>query len=60
MERRFLPADFDLEQRIREDKDTQLMYDKYVKSAHEDLRWGPDVDPEIKTDAERYIVKTKK
>lgn len=59
MEGRFLPADFDLEQRIRDDKDTQLTYEKYVKSAHEDLRWGPDVDPAIKADVERYEAETK-
>lgn len=59
MESRFLPIDFDLEQRIREDRDTQLTYEKYIKSAHQDLRWGPDVKEEIKTDAERYTVETK-
>lgn len=59
MEGRFLPAVFDLEQRIRDDRDTQLTYEKYVKSAHEDLRWGPDVEPAIKADVERYEAETR-
>lgn len=59
METRFLAPDFDLEQRIRDDTDTRLTYEKYVKSAHEDLRWGPDVERAIKTDAERYEATTK-
>lgn len=58
METRFLGPDFDLKRHIELHQDTALTYQKYVKSASEDLRWGPEVDPAIKADPKRYAAET--
>jgi hypothetical protein len=54
MEGRFLGANFDLDSQVAAERDTTLTYQKYVKSAREDLKWGPAIDPAIKADPERY------
>lgn len=60
METNFLAPDFDLEREIRTNKDTDLTYHKYVKSALEDLRWGPNIDPEITGNTEKYAAETRR
>ncbi|KAM5343377.1 hypothetical protein ACJ41O_011914 [Fusarium nematophilum] len=58
MEARFLGSDFDLKRQVEVHRDTALTYQKYVKSANEDLRWGPEVDRAIKSDPEKYAAET--
>ncbi|KAH7113623.1 Pyoverdine/dityrosine biosynthesis protein-domain-containing protein [Dactylonectria macrodidyma] len=60
MEARFLGSNFDLKRQIELHQDTALTYQKYVKSAKEDLRWGPEVDPAIKTDPEKYTAEAQR
>jgi hypothetical protein len=60
MEARFLPKDSQIKERIENHKDTNLTYQAYVKLANEDLRWGPDFDPQIRNDRARYAEETKK
>jgi hypothetical protein len=60
MEGRFLGANFDLDSQVAVERDTTLTYQKYVKSAREDLKWGPAIDPAIKADPERYEAEAQK
>jgi len=60
MEGRFLGANFDLDSQVASERDTTLTYQKYVKSAREDLKWGPAIDPAIKADPERYEAEAQK
>ncbi|KAI9149902.1 Isocyanide synthase xanB [Paramyrothecium foliicola] len=60
MEARYLPADLEVKQMIWEHKDTSLTYQGYIKLANDDLRWGPDLDPAIKNDAEKYAAETRR
>ncbi|KAL1798508.1 hypothetical protein ACET3X_002545 [Alternaria dauci] len=60
MEARFLPKDAQIKEKIETHKDTNLTYQGYVKLADEDLRWGPDLDPQIRDDRERYTKETQK
>jgi hypothetical protein len=60
MEGRFLGANFDLDSQVAAERDTTLTYQKYVKSAREDLKWGPAIDPAIKADPERYEAEAQK
>ena len=54
MEGRFLGVNFDLDNEVKVKKDTNLTYQKYVNSAREDLRWGPELDPKIRDDPQLY------
>jgi hypothetical protein len=60
MEGRFLGANFDLDSQVAAERDTTLTYQKYVKSAREDLKWGQAIDPAIKADPERYEAEAQK
>lgn len=60
MEARFLPDQSEMKEKIENHKDTNLTYQAYVKLTDEDLRWGPDLDPAIKNNRERYTEETKK
>lgn len=60
MEEVFLPPGFDLNQRIREDRDTRATYLRYLKAAGEDLRWGPNTPAEVVLDPARYAVETER
>ncbi|POS70066.1 pyoverdine/dityrosine biosynthesis protein [Diaporthe helianthi] len=60
MEKRFLGVDMSVHGEVRANPDTALTYRKYVKSAREDLRWGPDVAPSIKLDADKYSAETER
>lgn len=60
MEKRFLGADLSIQGEVRAHPDTALTYQKYVKSAREDLRWGPNVDQSIKANAEEYSAETER
>ncbi|KAF4455337.1 glutamyl-tRNA amidotransferase [Fusarium albosuccineum] len=55
---RFLGPDFDLASQIEKHPDTTLTYQKYIRSAREDLRWGPEIDPAVKDDLDRYAAET--
>ncbi|KAJ3538273.1 hypothetical protein NM208_g5974 [Fusarium decemcellulare] len=57
---RFLGADFNLASQIEKHPDTTLTYQKYIRSAREDLRWGPEIDPAVKEDPDRYAAETVK
>lgn len=54
METKYLPKGYTVKERIKEHKDTALTYEGYVKLTSDDLRWGPDLDPTIKDDPEKY------
>ena len=58
MESKFLNSNFNLDHEIKRSKDTDLTYQKFIRSAREDLRWGPDIDTAIKVDAEIYSTET--
>ena len=60
MEHRYLGFDFDLEAEVEANKDTGLTYQKYIRSATEDLIWGPDIDSTIKNENKLYVAETKK
>lgn len=54
MESKYLPKGYTVKERIKEHRDTALTYEGYVKLTSDDLRWGPDIDPAIRDDPERY------
>lgn len=54
----FLPPNFDLEQQIQEDMDTELMYLDYIEAVNEDLCWGPDIPNEVVMDPGLYAIET--
>lgn len=60
MEKRFLGPDLSVQGEVRAHPDTALTYQKYVKSAREDLRWGPNLDQAIKSNAEKYSAETER
>lgn len=60
MEEVFLPAHFQVDQRIREDRETRTAYLRYLKSAREDLRWGPLTPPEVVLDPGLYAAETER
>lgn len=60
MEEVFLPPGFDLDQRIRDDRETKTMYLRYLKSVAEDFRWGPNTPPEVILDPKLYAVETER
>ena len=60
MESRFLKPDFDLNGQVTAERDTSLTYLGYMRSTREDLRWGPDIDPKIKSDPELYETEAQK
>lgn len=60
MEKTFLGADLSVQGEVRAHPDTALTYQKYVRSAREDLRWGPNVDQSIKASAEKYSAETER
>ncbi|KAI8277709.1 hypothetical protein K4K60_006766 [Colletotrichum sp. SAR11_57] len=54
MEQRFLGSDLSVQGEVRAHPDTALTYQKYVRSAREDLCWGPEVEPDITSDAAKH------
>ncbi|KAI8180413.1 Spore wall maturation protein DIT1 [Colletotrichum sp. SAR 10_65] len=60
MEQRFLGSDLSIQGEVRAHPDTALTYQKYVRSAREDLRWGPEVEPDITSDAAKYAAETER
>ncbi|KAJ0345826.1 hypothetical protein KNSL1_008070 [Colletotrichum chrysophilum] len=60
MEQRFLGSDLSVQGEVRAHPDTALTYQKYVRSAREDLRWGPEVEPDITSDAAKYAAETER
>ncbi|KAL3302174.1 Glutamyl-tRNA(Gln) amidotransferase [Colletotrichum asianum] len=60
MEQRFLGSDLSVPGEVRAHPDTALTYQKYVRSAREDLRWGPEVEPDITSDAAKYAAETER
>lgn len=60
MEQRFLGSDLSVQGEVRAHPDTALTYQKYVRSAREDLRWGPEVEPDITSDAGKYAAETER
>lgn len=60
MEEVFLPPDFDVDQRIREDRATKTAYLRHLKSAREDLRWGPHTPPEVVLNPGLYAAETER
>ncbi|KAJ3958254.1 hypothetical protein N0V92_005181 [Colletotrichum tropicale] len=60
MEQRFLGSDLSVQGEVRAHPDTALTYQKYVRSAREDLRWGPEVEPDITSDAAKYASETER
>ncbi|ETS80546.1 hypothetical protein PFICI_08075 [Pestalotiopsis fici W106-1] len=58
MEKRLTLTRDQLQAKIENDPDTLLTYQQYVKSAFEDLRWGPEVDPVIKASPAKYESET--
>jgi pyoverdine/dityrosine biosynthesis protein Dit1 len=60
MENRFLIPDFNLEEKIRNNQDTFLTFQKFMKSAREDVLWGPSIDPNLLCDLEEYATETVK
>ncbi|KAJ3492684.1 hypothetical protein NLG97_g5215 [Lecanicillium saksenae] len=60
MELKYLPEDFEVKKMIKDDRDTMLTYEGYVKLANDDLRWGPDLDVDIKNNPEKYAAESKR
>ncbi|KAI8261175.1 Amidase 1 [Colletotrichum sp. SAR 10_98] len=60
MEQRFLGSDLSVQGEVRAHPDTALTYQKYVRSAREDLHWGPEVEPDITSDAAKYAAETER
>ncbi|TDZ46123.1 Spore wall maturation protein DIT1 [Colletotrichum trifolii] len=60
MEKRFLGPDLSVQGEVRAHPDTALTYQKYVRSAREDLRWGPDVEQSIISDPDKYATETER
>ncbi|KAF4876720.1 Spore wall maturation protein DIT1 [Colletotrichum siamense] len=60
MEQRFLGSDLSVQGEVRAHPDTALTYQKYVRSAREDLRWGPEVEPDITSDTAKYAAETER
>ncbi|TDZ27412.1 Spore wall maturation protein DIT1 [Colletotrichum spinosum] len=60
MEKRFLGPDLGVQGEVRAHPDTALTYQKYVRSAREDLRWGPDVEQSVISDPDKYATETER
>lgn len=60
MERRFLDPNLSVGGEVRDHPDTALTYHKFLKSAKEDLLWGPEVDPAVMSDPARYATETER
>lgn len=60
MEEVFLPPGFDVDQRIRDDTDVETTYLRHLRSAREDLRWGPNTPPEVILDPALYAAETER
>ncbi|KAF6793735.1 glutamyl-tRNA(Gln) amidotransferase [Colletotrichum sojae] len=60
MERRFLDPNLSVGGEVRDHPDTALTYQKYVRSAREDLRWGPEVDSAVTSDPAKYAAETER
>ncbi|KAJ0268828.1 hypothetical protein COL940_013011 [Colletotrichum noveboracense] len=60
MEQRFLGSDLSVQGEVRAHPDTALTYQKYVRSAREDLRWGPEVESDVTSDVAKYAAETER
>ncbi|KAJ0326492.1 hypothetical protein COL922a_013593 [Colletotrichum nupharicola] len=60
MEQRFLGSDLSVQGEVRAHPDTALTYQKYVRSAREDFRWGPEVESDVTSDVAKYAAETER
>lgn len=54
LETRFLAAEFNVEEEIRSNADTNLTYRGYVQLVDEDLKWGSNINEQVLSSPTAY------